>query len=258
MKFTMLGSGTSSGVPRVGTGWGDCDPKEPRNRRRRVSALVECGGQSVLIDTSPDLREQLLDADVQHLDAVLFTHDHADHAHGIDDLRPLVQNMGGQPLACHADADTLSTLLKRFNYIFNGAGGYPPIAKAVPLEARFSIGPMMVQSFTQIHGERMSMGFRFDQGGRALAYSTDINGLTEECETCLHGLDLWVVDALRIKPHPTHTHLALTLDWIAHFKPKLAVLTHMDVSMDYQSLCRTLPDGVIAGYDGLIIDVSEI
>ena len=258
MKFTMLGSGTSSGVPRVGTGWGDCDPLEPRNRRRRVSAIVACGGHSALIDTSPDLREQLLDAEVSHLDAVLFTHDHADHSHGIDDLRPLVQAMGGDPINCYADPQTLSTLLKRFHYIFHGAGGYPPIAQLLPLEKRFALGPMMVQSFTQIHGERLSMGFRFDQGGRALAYSTDINGLTQECEACLHGLDLWVVDALRIAPHPTHTHLALTLDWIARFKPKLAVLTHMDVSMDYQSLLRDLPEGVIPGYDGLVIDVSDI
>jgi len=256
MRFTMLGSGTSSGVPRVGTGWGDCDPQEPRNRRRRVSALIEAAGQSVLIDTSPDLREQLIDADVQHLDAVLFTHDHADHSHGIDDLRPLVQNMGGAPLACHADSITMGTLLKRFSYIFQGAGGYPAIAQAVPLEKSFSIGTLEVQSFEQIHGDRMSMGFRFDYGGRSLAYSTDINALTADCEACLHGLDLWIVDALRIHPHPTHTHLERTLEWIAHFKPTLAVLTHMDVSMDYQTLCAELPSGVIPGYDGLIIDLT--
>ena len=258
MKFTMLGSGTSSGVPRVGTGWGDCDPNEPRYRRRRVSALVEAEGTSLLIDTSPDLREQLLDADVRRLDAVLFTHDHADHAHGIDDLRPLVQIMGGQPIDCHADEQTLATLLKRFAYIFQGAGGYPAIANAVPLQEHFRIGALSVRSFAQIHGERLSMGFRCEHGGKALAYSTDINALAEGSEACLEGLDLWVVDALRKAPHPTHTHLARTLDWIARFKPKLAVLTHMDVSMDYQALLAELPEGVIPGYDGLVIDVAAL
>lgn len=250
----MLGSGTSSGVPRIGNDWGRCDPGEPRNRRRRVSILVEHAGTRVLVDTSPDLREQLLAADVGRLDAVLFTHDHADHSHGIDDLRQVFHAMG-RPVDCYAHPATWAVLKRRFDYVFEGRDGYPPTCIAHVMPDRLGLGALSISWFPQIHGNIKSAGYRFEAAGRAAAYSTDINDLTPEAELALERLDLWIVDALRREPHPSHAHLGRTLSWIERFGPSRAVLTHMDNSMDYATLRSELPDGVEPGYDMLVIDL---
>lgn len=255
----MLGSGTSSGVPRLGGpegagDWGLCDPREPKNRRRRVSVLVEHDGARVLIDAGPDLREQLLSARVSHLDGVFLTHDHADHAHGIDDLRQIFHAMG-TPVACHASAATWSVLTQRFNYVFEGTEFYPATCVANLLDEPVQIGDMTITGFEQNHGNIDSTGYRITAGGRAMAYSTDVKALDDRAEAGLARLDLWIVDALRRNPHPTHSHLAQTLDWIARYRPERAVLTHMDQSMDYRTLLGELPQGVEPGYDGLVINI---
>ena len=254
MRVTVLGSGTSSGVPRVGGDWGDCDPTNRRNRRRRVSVLVEHGPATLLVDTSPDLREQLLDAGVGKLTAVFYTHDHADHAHGIDDLRAVAHNMGRR-VDCFANPATWEALKARFGYIFDGSAGYAAFGAAHELKDEHRFGALVVRPFRQIHGMMDSVGYRFEADGRAAAYSTDLNAIPLESEPLLEGLDLWVVDALRRRPHPTHPHLALTLEWIARFRPRRAIITHMDTSMDYDSLRAELPQGVEPGYDGLTVEL---
>ncbi len=249
MQVRMLGCGTSSGVPRIGNNWGQCDPANPRNRRRRVSILVEAGDVRLLVDTGPDLREQLLDADVSWVTAVLYTHDHADHTHGIDDLRQLYHNMGHR-VDLYMDLRTRSGLRNRFSYVFAGRSGYSPTARAHLLDSEMQFGPITVRPFRQHHGPIDSTGFRFDCNGLSLAYSTDVNGIPEASWPLLIGLDLWIVDALRREPHPTHSHLARTLEWIDRARPREAWLTHMDQSMDHDALLKELPDGVTPGFDG--------
>jgi phosphoribosyl 1,2-cyclic phosphate phosphodiesterase len=251
MRLTMLGSGTSSGVPRIGGDWGQCDPANPRNRRRRVSVLVDAGDVRLLVDTGPDLRAQLLDAEVGWVTAVLYTHDHADHCHGIDDLRALFHATGAE-IDCYMDRSTRASLRTRFAYVFAGRSGYPPTAKAHLLLDSMAFGPIIVRPFRQQHGPVHSMGFRFEANGLAIAYSTDLNGLPEDSWPLLQGLDLWVVDALRRTPHPTHSHLAQTMDWIARARPREAWLTHMDQSMDHDALVAELPSGVSPGFDGRV------
>lgn len=252
MKVTILGCGTSSGVPRIGPDWGACDASDPRNRRRRASVLVEHGGTTVVIDTGPDFRMQMLDAGVARLDAVLLTHDHADHCHGIDDLRQFF-HLTGTPVPCFASAATWAVLEPRFGYIFAGTKFYPATAAAHVMPPVLTLGGLTITPFDQLHGDVVSLGFRFDADGRAFAYSTDVKALPSSVHPALEGLDLWVVDALREKPHPTHSHLAQTLDWIAAFRPARAVLTHMDQSLDYRMLASRLPAGVEPGHDGLTI-----
>jgi phosphoribosyl 1,2-cyclic phosphate phosphodiesterase len=247
----MLGSGTSSGVPRIGGNWGACDPLNPRNRRRRVSILVEHEDTRVLVDTSPDLREQLLDAGVSRLSAVFYSHDHADHSHGIDDLRGVFHAQRGR-VDCYMDRATYRTLTSRFGYVFKGEGDYPACARARRMEPQHRFGGLVVRPFDQLHGPIRSKGFRFEADGRAIAYSTDISGIPAESEPCLSGLDLWIVDALRREPHPTHSHLAQTLSWVECYRPKAAWLTHMDQSMDHDTLLAELPEGVTPGYDGRV------
>jgi phosphoribosyl 1,2-cyclic phosphate phosphodiesterase len=249
VKVRILGCGTSSGVPRIGNNWGECDPDEPRNRRRRVSILVEHEGTRILVDTSPDLREQLLDAGVDDVDAVIWTHDHADHCHGIDDLRQ-VYHARGQPVAGFARPDTLETLLSRFAYAFEGKGGYPPVVTAQQLPDRLRVGAIDVEVVDQPHGDISATGLRFYVDGRSIGYSTDFNALTDEMTRVFQGVDVWIVDALRRRPHPSHGHLDQVLGWIALVKPQRAILTHMDQSMDYATLLDELPDGVEPGYDG--------
>lgn len=250
MKVTVLGCGTSHGVPRIGGFWGDCDPAEPKNRRRRVSLAIEDQGFRILIDTTPDLREQLLSADIGHADAVFYTHDHADHCHGIDDLRGLYHAMD-QQIPVYADAHTLASLKHRFHYVFEGAQGYPAIAipNVLDVGKPVQIGPMTIESYWLEHGPVKSVGYRV---GRA-AYSTDFNAIPDASEVSLQGLDLWVVDALRRTPHPTHPHLDLTLSWIEKYRPRQSYLTHMAWDMDYQTLCDELPDHIRPAYDGLEI-----
>ncbi|MFS0736290.1 MBL fold metallo-hydrolase [Sphingomonas sp. 1P06PA] len=252
MRLTLLGCGTSSGVPRIGNDWGDCDPADPRNRRRRASVLVRSATTTILVDTTPDMREQLLDAGIAAIDAVIWTHDHADHCHGIDDLRQLF-HARGRPVQAYARAETLTSLRSRFGYAFDGHDGYPPTVTADPLPDRIMIGDIVVHAVDQPHGAITSAGLRFEHAGRAVGYSTDFNAMTVPMVKTFEALDLWVVDALRHRPHPTHPHLAATLGWIADLAPRRAVLTHMDQSMDYRSVSATLPPGVEPGYDGLEI-----
>jgi phosphoribosyl 1,2-cyclic phosphate phosphodiesterase len=249
MKVRILGCGTSGGVPRVGNVWGKCDPKNPKNRRRRVSIMVEEGDSRLIVDTSPDLREQLLDAQIDDLNGVLYTHDHADHTHGIDDLRGIFHSNGGVPLPVFTNKMTLDVLKRRFDYIFKSKQGYPAICTENEIEAgqRFNVGKIEVLAFDQIHGPMKSLGFRFGK----LAYSTDISDMTEEGFKALEGVDTWIVDALRYDPHPTHTHLDKTLGWIERVKPKRAYLTHMTWDMDYETLMANLPKGVEPAFDGL-------
>ena len=254
MKLRLLGCGTSSGVPRIGNDWGECDPADPRNRRRRASILVESTTTRILVDTSPDLREQLLAADVAAVDGVIWTHDHADHCHGIDDLRQLY-HARGRPVEGYARAETLETLRLRFAYAFEGRDGYPPVVTGNLLHDDFMIGDIRVQVVDQPHGSITSAGLRFTQDVKSIGYSTDFNYFTQDMRNHFKGLDLWVVDALRRRPHPTHPHLAQTLEWIAELTPRHAVLTHMDQSMDYAVLAAELPRGVEPGLDGLEIDL---
>lgn len=254
MKLRILGCGTSSGVPRIGNDWGDCDPADPRNRRTRASILVETETTRILVDTSPDLREQLLAADVIRVDGVIWTHDHADHCHGIDDLRQLY-HAKGRPVDGHARPETLETLRTRFAYAFDGRDGYPATVTGHPLPDELAIGDIRVQVVDQPHGSITSAGLRFTHDGKSIGYSTDFNVLTDNMARHFEELDIWVVDALRRRPHPTHPHLAQTLEWIARLAPRRAILTHMDQSMDYEGLAAELPHGVVPGHDGLEIDL---
>ncbi len=249
MKVRILGCGTSSGVPRVGNDWGACDPAEPKNRRRRVSILVEHEETRILVDTGPDLREQLLDANVAEVTATIWTHDHADHCHGIDDLRQLFHAQG-TPVDGYAREDTLATLLNRFRYAFEGKGGYPPVARAHLLADEHEIGSIRVRAVDQPHGDVTAAGLRFDAGGQSIVYATDFHHLTDQMLKLYRGTDLWIVDALRRRPHPSHGHLSQVLEWIERVKPGRSILTHMDQSMDYRELVAELPPSVEPGYDG--------
>ncbi|MFL0413698.1 MBL fold metallo-hydrolase [uncultured Sphingomonas sp.] len=250
MKVRILGCGTSSGVPRIGNDWGDCDPTEPRNRRTRVSILVEHEGTRILVDTGPDMRAQLLAANVGVLDAVIWTHEHADHVFGIDDLRQ-VYHLLGRPVAGYARPATRARLESMFGYVFEGRHGYPSTVHMNDLPDALQVGPIKVRVVDQPHGAITSAGLRFEAGGKSIGYATDISGMTVEMKALYYGLDVWIVDALRRRPHPTHPDLAQALGWLAELAPGRAALTHMDQSMDYRTLRAELPLGVEPGYDGL-------
>jgi phosphoribosyl 1,2-cyclic phosphate phosphodiesterase len=259
-RFTILGCGSSGGVPRLGGHWGDCDPSNPKNTRRRCSVLVERMGPegvtSVLIDTSPDLRAQLLGTGTGRLDGVVYTHSHADHVHGIDDLRMIVFNMRAR-LPVWADGDTQNALFSRFGYAFVQPEGspYPPILDMKTISGAFEVpgagGPIPFQPFRVSHGSIDSLGFRI--GG--LAYLPDVADIYEESWPHLENLDFWIVDALRRDPHPTHAHLDKTLGWIERVKPKQAVLTNMHIDLDYETVVAETPDNVTCAYDGMTIRV---
>lgn len=246
----MLGCGTSTGVPRVGGDWGACDPAEPKNRRSRVSILVEnAAGQRILVDTSPDLREQLLRNGIDRVDAVLWTHDHADHCHGIDDLR--VMRYGrSNPLPGFASESTVSRLRRRFDYIFEGQHGYPTLCEIKPLAMRLLAG-FALDWVEMPHGPTTSTGLRFEADGATLAYATDYSAITPEMLGCFKGVDLLVSDCLKREPHPTHAHLALALELKARSGARRMILTHLDKTMDYKTLSSELPKGVEVGFDGL-------
>jgi len=258
LRFTILGCGSSGGVPRLGGDWGDCDPSEPRNRRRRCSLLVErISGDAttrVLIDTSPDMREQLLDAGVGTLDGVVFTHSHADHTHGIDDLRQVVFNMRRR-LPVWADAPTQAALISRFAYAFVQPEGspYPPILDLHSIDGPLSVdgpaGPIRLIPFLVDHGSMDALGFRIGP----FAYLPDVLDIPDAVWPVLDGLECWVIDALRRKPHPTHAHLALSLQWIARARPAQAVITNMHLDMDYATLRAELPPTVSPAYDGRVL-----
>ncbi|MEG3122550.1 MBL fold metallo-hydrolase [Sphingomonas sp. GB1N7] len=250
MKVRILGSGTSSGVPRIGNDWGACDPTNPRNRRTRASIIVETATTRILVDTSPDMREQLLAADVSDLNAVIWTHDHADHCHGIDDLRQ-VYHAKGVPVRGLARAETLDHLTTRFAYAFNGRAGYPPTIAGEVLPDEVQIGDIRLRVVDQPHGNIHSAGLRFECDGKSIGYATDFNILTNDMRKLYQDLDIWIVDALRRFPHPSHPELSEVLEWIEELQPERSALIHMDHSMDYAALIAELPDGVEPGYDGL-------
>ncbi len=252
MKVRILGSGTSSGVPRIGNDWGACDPAEPRNRRTRASILIEHEGTRILVDTSPDMREQLLAANVGTIDAVVWTHDHADHCHGLDDLRQ-VFHATHRPVRCFARPDTLDALQTRFAYAFYGRGGYPPVVAAELLPEHWTCGGITVDTIGQPHGDIASAGLRFTAGGKTIGYATDFHNLTPAMARFYTGLDVWVVDALRHRPHPSHPTVDAVLGWVRGLAPKRTALIHMDQSLDYRTLAAALPAGVEPGYDGLEI-----
>lgn len=254
MKVRILGSGTSSGVPRIGNDWGACDSAEPRNRRSRASILVESATTRILVDTSPDMREQLLAAGVADVGAVIWTHDHADHTHGIDDLRQLM-HARGEPVPGFAPPATRLGLSERFRYVFAGGGPYRAIATVDPLVDGMTIGDIRVRTVDQPHGGITSAGLRFEHDGKSVGYATDFNEFTSDMERLYTGLDLWVADALRREPHATHPHLAQTLEWARKCRAPRTVLVHMDNSMDYGTLCAELPRGVEPGFDGMEIVV---
>jgi phosphoribosyl 1,2-cyclic phosphate phosphodiesterase len=254
VKVRVLGCGTSTGVPRIGNDWGQCDPDEPRNRRTRSSILVETGGKSLLVDCGPDLRHQLLAANVQRIDAVLITHDHADHCHGIDDLRPLAQ-IFGDTLPIHGRETTLRRLEQRFDYAFVQAGYYPPVVGAVELDRIASFGAASLRFVDQPHGGISSLGIRFDEGGKSLAYAIDFHELTDEMRQLYTGVDLWISDCLMRRPHPTHAHLDAVLGWAREMGVGQLYLTHMGNGLDYATLVNELPDWAAPAYDGLEIEL---
>lgn len=254
MKVRILGSGTSSGVPRIGNDWGSCDPAEPRNRRTRASILVESATTRILVDTSPDMREQLLAAGVADVDAVIWTHDHADHTHGIDDLRQLM-HARGEPVPGFAPEATIRGLSERFRYVFEGGGPYRATATVDLLVDGMTIGDIRIGTVDQPHGGITSAGLRFEHDGKSIGYATDFNEFTWNMERLYAGLDLWIADALRHEPHPTHAHLAQTLAWARKCGARRTVLVHMDKTMDYRTLKAELPQGVEPGYDGMEIQV---
>jgi phosphoribosyl 1,2-cyclic phosphate phosphodiesterase len=258
MKITVLGCGGSGGVPFAdgtsGGNWGVCNPDNPRNRRRRVSILVEQGGSALLVDTSPDLRVQLLDSGLERVDAVLFTHAHADHCHGLDELRAMAYAHGG-PIDAYMDAATREVLIRRFGYAFSSShdpnGFYTPILNDVPILGPLEIGGVRVVPFVQRHGRDTSLGYRFGDA----AYSTDVTALDETAFSALEGVKLWmwILDCLRDRPHPTHSHLAQSLEWIARVDPARAVLIHMNHQIDYEDLKSRCPPGVEPAYDGMVL-----
>lgn len=259
MRFTILGCGSSGGVPRIGEVWGDCDPANPKNRRTRCSLLVERIGEAgttrVLIDTSPDMREQLLAAKVATVDAVVYTHSHADHVNGLDDIRQIVFNTRRR-VPVWADGPTQEALLSRFSYAFVQPKGssYPPICDLHTIRGPFTIegagGPVEFRPFHVQHGDIDALGFRI--GG--LVYLPDVLSIPDAVWPELEGLDCFIVDALRRKPHPTHAHLALTLAWIGRVKPKQAVLTNMHIDLDHTAVEAETPDHVSAAYDGMVLE----
>ena len=251
MKVRILGSGTSSGVPRIGNDWGACDPAEPRNRRTRVSLLVESATTRILVDTTPDMREQLLAAGVSDVDAVIWTHDHADHCHGIDDLRQIFHVRGG-PVRGLARPETLATLVERFAYVFRGRDGYPSTVAGEPLPDALTIGDIIVRVVDQPHGSMTSAGLRFESAGKSVGYATDFSEMTPDMHVHYRGCDLWIADALRRRPHPTHPTVDQVVGWANRLGVGHTALIHMDHSMDYATLRAELPDGVEPGYDGQV------
>ena len=261
IRFTILGCGSSAGVPRLGGVWGDCDPNNPKNNRRRCSMLVERDGPdgttTVLIDTTPDLRNQLLDTGTGRLDGVVWTHSHADHVHGIDDLRMIVFNMRAR-LPVWADGDTQNALLSRFGYAFVQPEGspYPPILNMKTISGAFEIdgpgGPIPLKPFRVGHGSIDSLGFRI--GG--LAYLPDVAEIYDATWEDLQDLDIWILDALRRSPHPTHSHLEQSLEWIARAAPRQGILTNMHIDLDYDTVRDETPDNVIPAYDGMTLSLE--
>jgi len=249
VKVRILGCGTSSGVPRIGNDWGACDPAEPRNRRLRSSILVESGDETLLVDCGPDLREQLNAANRDRVDRVIVTHDHADHCHGIDDLRQVSQTLG-RAVPIHARADVLDGLTARFRYAFAGNPAYPAMLKRHVIRDSMSLGEAELAFVDQPHGGISSLGIRFDEDGKSLAYAIDFHDLTPNMAAMYDKTDVWISDCLRMRPHPSHAHLDAVLGWARDLNVGQLLLTHLDNSMDYATLCAALPDWAAPAHDG--------
>ncbi len=255
MRITILGSGASSGTPAVDWGWGKCDPNNPKNRRTRPSVLVEAGGTRILVDTAPDLREQLITAKVRTLSAVLFTHAHADHLHGIDDLRA-INRATNAPLPAFTDAPTLESISQRFGYVFEALDEgaryyYKPVLEPHVIDdgSEFEVGGVPIRSFRQSHGFSETLGFRIGD----IAYTTDCVELPDHAFEILAGVRVWVIGTLTDVPHTTHCDVSKALRWIDRIKPERAVLSHLGCNLDYDALANRLPDGVEPAYDGLMV-----
>ena len=254
IEVTILGCGSSGGVPLIGNIWGPCDANDSRNTRRRVSILVKKNKKTFLVDTSPDLRMQMLDAKVKDVDAVLYTHSHADHVHGIDDLRAFCwQRKDNKPLPIYSDQYTIDQITNRFDYAFENKYGpaVPSLAANTISIGNNTIQGVNVEAIKQIHGKGFSLGYRFDN----VAYSTDVNNLPNESMEQLKDLDLWIVDCVRYEPHYSHSHFDQTISWIKQLKPKKAILTHMGHWLDYNELKNKCPDNVEPGIDGMVIKI---
>mgnify|MGYP001175510012 CR=1 FL=1 len=255
LSVTVLGCGSSGGVPRANGDWGRCDPSDPLNRRSRCSLAVQRRGAdgitTVVVDTSPDLRTQTLANNIRHIDGVLLTHDHADQTHGIDDLRTFAY-MGRRRVPVWLDAETHTTLDRRFGYIFRGEHGYPPICDAQVIRAGQAVtvegagGPIDVSTFNQAHGPISSLGYRFGP----IVYSSDVSALDDAALEAIQGAGLWIVDALRWTRHPTHAHVDQALAWIAASGVQRALLTNLHIDLDYQTLSSLMPANVDVAYDG--------
>jgi phosphoribosyl 1,2-cyclic phosphate phosphodiesterase len=258
MKVTILGCGASPGVPLIGCGCRVCSSDDPKNKRSRVSVLVQEGDATLLIDTSPDMRSQCIANKIKTIDAILYTHAHADHTHGIDDIRSF-NYYNNAPIPAYMDPQTEKEIRDRFSYAFlepiPAYGWFRPCLKPMRVDLHvtdaFHIGKMEIKAFEQIHGRGKSLGYRIGN----FAYSTDVNELPEKAFDNLNDLDVWVVDCLQYEPAPTHAHLDLTLKWIERAKPKMAILTHMSHMIEYEELKGKLPENITPAYDGLVIDL---
>ena len=249
MNLRILGCGTSSGVPRIGNDWGSCDPADPRNRRTRSALLVDSGEERLLVDCGPDLREQLLAAGGGPVTGVIVTHAHADHCHGIDDLRQVFHQLG-YPVPFYARGDTLDLLQARFAYVFKGTQLYPPVLEPNRITGDMTVGHVTLRFTDQPHGRITSLGIRFDTDSQSAVYATDFNTLSDDMASLYQGTDVWICDCLRRTPHPTHANLDDVLGWARDLKIGQLLLTHLDNSMDYATLAGELPDWAAPAFDG--------
>lgn len=249
MKVRILGCGTSTGVPKIGNDWGQCDPNEPRNARLRSSILVTSGEERMLVDCGPDLRQQLLAAGVNRLAGVIVTHAHGDHCHGIDELRPVAQALG-RPVPVHARAEVLGELRARFGYVFAASDFYRPIGEAREVGEELVFGEAQIRFVDQPHGGPTTLGLRFDEGDRSLAYAIDFSDLTDDMAALYEDVGVWIADCLTRRPHPTHMHLDRLLGLARELRVGQLVLVHMGNGLDYRTLLAELPDWAVPGHDG--------
>ena len=255
MRIRILGCGTSTGVPKIGNEWGKCDPAEPRNRRLRSSMLLESGDKRLLVDCGPDLRQQLLDARVGTLNAVIVTHDHGDHVHGIDELRPVSQTVGG-PVPVYGRPETLESVRQRFAYAFEQSDFYRPIVEAREIDDDWRFGDVRIRIVDQPHGSTSALGLRFDEGGHSAVYAIDFSDLTDKMAELYQGADVWIADCLTRTPHPTHAHLDGVLGWARELGIGQLYLTHMGNGLDYATLVSELPDWAAPAHDGLEVELG--
>jgi phosphoribosyl 1,2-cyclic phosphate phosphodiesterase len=252
LKVRILGCGTSTGVPKIGNEWGQCDPSEPRNSRLRSSILIESGGERLLVDCGPDLRQQLLSAQVCRLDGVIVTHAHGDHCHGIDELRPVAAAVGG-PVPLYARRDVLEELRQRFGYAFEQSDFYRPVVDGREVGSELRFGSAVARFVDQPHGGPISLGIRIDEGPRSVAYAIDFSEMTADMAGLYEGADVWIADCLTRKPHPTHMHLDGVLALARELRVGQVYLVHMGNGLDYRTLAAELPDWAAPAHDGLEI-----